>query len=41
MVLPNERFTKIWAVQNAGELHWRGRLLERIDKELVVTLRDG
>jgi transcriptional regulator with XRE-family HTH domain len=41
MVLPGERFTKTWAVQNAGMVHWRSRRLERIDQELVVALRDG
>jgi transcriptional regulator with XRE-family HTH domain len=41
MVLPAERFTKTWAVQNAGRSHWRGRRLQRIDQELVVAIREG
>jgi len=40
VVLPGERFTKTWAVQNAGEVPWPARRLVRQDAALVVAQRE-
>ena len=40
VVLPGERFTKIWAIQNVGDIPWEGRQLQRADDELVVSMRN-
>lgn len=36
LVLPNEAFTKTWAIQNAGQRSWVGRRLVRLGDELVM-----
>jgi transcriptional regulator with XRE-family HTH domain len=40
MVTPGESFTKSWAIQNTGSIHWRERRLKRIDQEIVMSSRD-
>jgi transcriptional regulator with XRE-family HTH domain len=40
VVLPGERFTKTWAVQNVGQLPWSARRLVRKDAALVVSVRE-
>ena len=40
VVLPGERFTKIWAIQNVGEVAWPARQLVRQDEALVVARRE-
>lgn len=40
VVLPGERFTKTWAVQNAGSVAWPARRLVRQDSTLVVAQRE-
>lgn len=40
VVLPGERFTKTWAIQNVGEIAWKNRQLCRADDELVVSMRN-
>lgn len=39
-VLPGERFTKIWAIQNMGEVPWPVRNFVRVDQPLVVARRE-
>lgn len=39
-VLPNQRFTKTWAIQNAGTVFWPVRRLVRQDSELVIARRE-
>lgn len=39
-VMPGERFTKIWAIQNVGDVAWPTRRLARIYKALVVVRRE-
>lgn len=39
VVPPGERFTKTWAVQNAGQLPWPERRLVRLDEEIVIARR--
>lgn len=39
VVLPGERFTKTWAIQNVGTTTWPERLLVRQDQELLVAKR--
>jgi transcriptional regulator with XRE-family HTH domain len=41
MVLPGETFTKIWVLQNAGSVSWKGRRLRRVDNEVVMSVRDN
>jgi lambda repressor-like predicted transcriptional regulator len=41
LVLPGQRFTKIWELQNAGSVPWEGRFLQCVDEEVVVTTRTG
>ncbi|HAX21011.1 MAG TPA: transcriptional regulator [Hydrogenophaga sp.] len=41
VILPGERFTKTWALQNAGSVPWTGRRLVRADDELVISLRNA
>lgn len=40
LMTPGERFTKTWAIQNAGEKPWIGRRLVRLDTEAVVARRE-
>ena len=40
LVLPGERFTKTWAIQNVGEVPWPARRLARCDSEIVIAKRD-
>ena len=40
-ILPGERFTKTWALQNAGSVPWTGRRLVWADDELVISLRNA
>jgi hypothetical protein len=40
-VLPGERFTKIWAIQNMGDMPWPIRHFVRLDQPLVVTRREA
>lgn len=40
VVLPGERFTKIWAIQNVGDVPWPARHLARQDEALVVARRE-
>lgn len=40
VVLPGERFTKIWAIQNVGDVAWPARQLARQDEALVVARRE-
>lgn len=40
LMTPGERFTKTWAIQNAGEKPWIGRRLVRMDQEAVVARRE-
>lgn len=40
VVVPGERFTKIWAIQNVGEVPWPVRHFVRLDQGLVVARRE-
>jgi transcriptional regulator with XRE-family HTH domain len=37
MVMAGQRFVKTWAIQNTGNVEWRGRKLKCIDSELVTA----
>lgn len=39
LMTPGERFTKTWAIQNAGNKPWLKRRLARVDHELVIARR--
>lgn len=39
LVLPGERFLKIWEIQNLGDVPWRGRRMVRIDDGMTVAQR--
>lgn len=39
LVVPGERFTKTWTVQNVGSERWVDRILERVDDQYVVARR--
>jgi Ig-like domain from next to BRCA1 gene len=41
LVLPNQRFTKVWELQNVGKVAWKNRFLQCMDEEIVVTARTG
>ncbi len=41
LVLPGQRFTKIWEIQNVGTVAWRDRYLQCMDEEIVVYARSG
>jgi transcriptional regulator with XRE-family HTH domain len=41
VMMPGERFTKTWAVQNCGTLPWQGRWLERADRRFFIGEQDG
>ncbi len=41
LVLPGQRFTKTWELQNAGSVPWEGRFLQCMDEEVVVATRTG
>jgi hypothetical protein len=41
LVLPNQRFTKVWELQNVGKVAWKNRYLQCMDEEIVVTARTG
>lgn len=41
LVLPGQRFTKTWELQNVGKVPWEGRFLQCLDEEVVVTTRCG
>ncbi|BDT69782.1 hypothetical protein os1_39740 [Comamonadaceae bacterium OS-1] len=41
LVLPGQRFTKTWELQNAGNVPWQGRFLQCMDEEVVVATRTG
>lgn len=38
-VCPRERFTKTWAIQNAGSVIWLGRRLVRVDSDVIAAQR--
>lgn len=40
LVMPGERFTKTWALQNVGATAWPARRLVRCDEALVVARRE-
>ncbi|WP_218149400.1 NBR1-Ig-like domain-containing protein [Marinospirillum celere] len=40
-VMPGETFTKVWAIQNIGEVAWEGRSLICQDDELIVFSNAG
>lgn len=40
LVMPGERFTKTWAIQNVGKVWWPARRLVREDVEMVVARRE-
>lgn len=37
LVLPGERFLKVWEIQNLGEIPWQGRKMVRIDDGVIVA----
>jgi len=39
--LPNQVFTKTWAIQNVGKVAWENRFLQCWDDEIVVYSRTG
>jgi DNA-binding Xre family transcriptional regulator len=41
LVLPGERFTKTWELQNVGTVPWEGRFLDCQDEDLLVYQRSG
>lgn len=41
LVLPGQRFTKTWELQNVGRVAWADRYLQCVDDELVVYNRYG
>lgn len=41
LMLPGQRFTKTWELQNAGRVPWEGRFLQCMDEEIVVATRTG
>ncbi len=41
IMLPKQRFTKTWELQNVGVVPWVGRVLKCADADLVVFKRDG
>jgi transcriptional regulator with XRE-family HTH domain len=41
LVLPGQRFTKIWELQNVGSATWQDRFMQCQDEDLVVLTRDG
>lgn len=41
IVRPGQRFTKIWEMQNVGQVAWTDRYMHCMDEELVVQLRSG
>jgi transcriptional regulator with XRE-family HTH domain len=41
MVLYGARFTKMWEMQNTGQVPWEGRFLQCVDEEIVVYTRTG
>ena len=41
LVLYGARFTKMWELQNTGNVPWEGRYLQCMDEELVVYTRTG
>ena len=40
VMLPNERFTKTWAIQNSGHVAWKGRCLARADERFYIGGKD-
>ncbi|MDN7905238.1 NBR1-Ig-like domain-containing protein [Burkholderia diffusa] len=40
VVLPGEKFQKIWEIQNLGRRTWSGRRLTRVDGEYVMARRN-
>lgn len=40
MVLANQVFTKIWAIQNTGSVVWKDRSFRCMDEQLVIARRD-
>lgn len=41
LVLPHQRFTKTWELQNVGKVAWTGRYLQCMDEEILVYARSG
>jgi DNA-binding Xre family transcriptional regulator len=41
LVLPGDRFTKTWELQNVGTVPWDGRFLDCQDEELLIYQRNG
>jgi hypothetical protein len=41
LVVPNQRFTKTWELQNVGKVAWVGRYLQCMDEDVVVYTRSG
>lgn len=36
VVLPGQRFEKVWALQNVGRVHWRGRAMQCRDDAVAI-----
>lgn len=36
LVLPGQRFTKVWELQNVGQVPWQNRWLQCMDEDIVV-----
>jgi Ig-like domain from next to BRCA1 gene len=41
LVMPNQRFTKTWEIQNLGTVAWTNRFLKCVDQHIVVHTRTG
>lgn len=41
LVLPGQRFTKTWEIQNVGDVVWADRYLQCMDEDIVVYTRSG
>lgn len=41
LVLPGQRFTKTWELQNVGQVVWVDRHLQCMDEDIVVYMRSG
>lgn len=41
LVLPGQRFTKVWELQNVGSVPWEDRYLQCMDEEIVVYAQSG
>lgn len=41
LVMPGQKFTKTWEMQNTGRVAWEGRFLQCMDEEVVVSTLRG